>query len=117
MSRYSRRQRGFPSRRTLRLPSATLERHTDALAPTRAAAAPAIAIASPGDLPSPAGLTCPCTCHCTPVWAPGTAELPGEAGVIGLRAGAIFLAKVSIGNTATLAGGWAGAGPSSGLSG
>jgi hypothetical protein len=65
---------------------------------------------------SAAGSTLPCTCHWVPVWAPGTAETPTAELIVG-SAGAILAANVANGRIAMFAGGCAGAGPSSGLSG
>ena len=66
---------------------------------------------------SAARLTCACTCHWVPVWAPGTAEEPMLAPIRVGSWGASVRAKVPSGMIATFAGGCAGAGPSCGLSG
>ncbi|TMJ95052.1 MAG: hypothetical protein E6G67_08045 [Actinobacteria bacterium] len=66
---------------------------------------------------SAVGSACTCTCHCTPVGIPGTAAAPAADGGTAASAGASVRAKVLRGKIAMSAGGWAGAGPSRGLSG
>ena len=63
-----------------------------------------------------AGSTCACTCHSVPLCEPGTAEAPAAEPIDG-SVGATLAANVASGRMAMSAGGWAGAGPSSGLSG
>ena len=63
------------------------------------------------------GSTCACTCHCTPCCDPGAAVVVAFAWLIDPSAGATVPANVSSGRIATFAGGWAGAGPTSGFSG